>query len=76
MMDLKKSLKEEMDEELFTSRQICILLLYIILLKYFSPTSTLNWRLNSFVSRQGKGINKKNENSIIIIQDVAFSVLY
>ena len=34
--------------------------------KVFFPICTLTWRVNNYVSRQGKGINRRNENSIII----------
>ena len=37
--------------------------LYLLWLKYFSLLCTLTWRANNFVSRQGKGINRRNEGT-------------
>ena len=40
------------------------------------PICTLNWRVNNYVSRQEKVINRRNESTVFIIKIVAFSVLY
>ena len=34
--------------------------------KVFFPIGTLNWRVNNYVSRQGKGINRRNKNTTVI----------
>ena len=36
------------------------------------PILSLDWRVNNFVSRQGKGMNRRSESTIIIILFVAF----
>ena len=36
------------------------------------PICTLIWCVNNFVSRQGKGVNRRNESTIFIIKIVAF----
>ena len=31
------------------------------------PICTLNWRVNNYVTRQGKGIKRRNESTIIVL---------
>ena len=63
-MEKTRSMKEEMDGEVFIRHQSWHFSLYIIWLKYFTPFCTLNWRVNNFVSRQGGGIARRNESII------------
>ena len=37
------------------------------MIKVLFSICTLNWPVNNYVSRQGKGINRRNESTIIII---------
>ena len=37
-----------------------------IMIKVFFPICTLTWRVNSYVSRQRKGINRRNDSKIFI----------
>ena len=67
------SMKEEMDGEVFISHQSRHFSFIDKMMKVLFHTCTLIWRVNNYVSRQGKGINRRNESTIfIIIQFVAF----
>ena len=48
------------EEWLFPAR-VGIFSLWIMKLKYFSVICTLTWRVNNYISRQGKGIKRRNE---------------
>ena len=37
------------------------------MIKILLPVCTLTWRANSYVSRQGKSINRRNESTFTII---------
>ena len=39
----------------------------VVITKVIFANCTLTWRVNKYVSRQGKGINKRTENTRIII---------
>ena len=67
-------MKEEMDGEVFISRQSWRFLFVDNMIKEFFPICTLNWRVNNYVSRQGKAITRKNEITMIVIQN--FSVWF
>ena len=41
------------------------------MIKVLFPICTLNWRVNDYVSRQGKDINRRNENILMINNFVA-----
>ena len=65
MMEKTPSVKEEMDGMAFISRQSRHICFVIIMIKVLFPTlsiCTLTWRVNNYVSRQGKGINRRNES--------------
>ena len=47
-------MKEEMDGEVFISRQIRHDSFMDIMIKILFPICTLNWRVNNYVYRQGK----------------------
>ena len=59
--------KEEMDGEVFISRQSWHFPFINNMIKVLFPTFTVIWRVNNYVSRQGKCINTRNESTIIII---------
>ena len=59
--------KEEMDGEMFISRQRWNFSFIDNMIKVLFPICTLNWRVNIYVSCQGKGVNKKNESTTINI---------
>ena len=65
-MGKAQSMKKEMDGEVFISRQSRQFFIDNTI-KVLPPICTLNWRVNNFVSRQGKGINRRNESTMIII---------
>ena len=67
-------MKEGMDGEVFISRLSRYFSFINNMNKVFFPICTLNWRVNNYASRQGKGINRRNESTIIIIQIVAFGI--
>ena len=62
-----RSLKKEMDGEVFISRQSRHFLFINNMIKVFCPVCTSNWRVSNYISRQAKGINRRNESTIIII---------
>ena len=59
-------MKEEMDGEVFNSRQSRHFSFVDNLNEVIFPVCILNWRVNIYVPRQGKGINRGNESTIII----------
>ena len=61
-----RSMKEEMGGEVFISRQSWHFSSLGNMIKVLLPIYTLNWRLSTYVSRQGKGIKRTNENTINI----------
>ena len=50
-----------MDGRVFISRQSWHFHSNIRIMKVLYPNSTLTWRVNNYVSRQGKFKNKRNE---------------
>ena len=66
-MEKTRSMKEEMDGKVFISRQSWHFSFIDNINKVIFPICTLNWRVNIYVSRQGKSINKRNESTIVII---------
>ena len=75
-MEKTRSMKGEMHGEVFFSRQDCHFSFVYNMIKVLFPICTLNWRVDNYVSSQGKGINRKNEGTLIIRKIVAFSDLY
>ena len=67
-------MKEAMDRELFISRQSQRFSFVNEMIKVFFPIYTLNWRANNYVSRQGKGISRRNETTIMILQNVPLGI--
>ena len=67
MMEKTRSMKEEMDGDVFNYRQSRHFSFLDIMIKMLFPICTLNWRVINYVSHQGKGINKRNESTIIMI---------
>ena len=62
-MEKRRSVKEEMNGNVFISRQSRSFSFIDNMIKVLSPICTLNWHVNNYVSRQGKGINKRNESN-------------
>ena len=50
-------------EKLFISRQSRHFVFDVVICKVLFTICTLIWRVNNYVSRQGKSINRRNENS-------------
>ena len=61
------SMTEEMDGEVFIYHQSRHVSLMDYLVKVLFPICDLTWRVNIYVSRQRKGINKRNESNDTII---------
>ena len=66
-MERTQSMKEEMDGEVFIYRQSWHFSFIDNMIKVIFPIYTFNWRVNNYVSRQGKGINRRNGSTIFII---------
>ena len=60
-----RSMKEDMEREVFISCQSWYFSFIDNMIKVLLPFFTLTWRVNNYVSRQGKGINKRNVSTII-----------
>ena len=69
-------MKEKTDGQVFISRQSCRFAFLNNMIEVLFPICTLNWRSNNNVSRQGKGINRRNESTIDNLKVFAFSVLF
>ena len=57
------SIIEEMDGEVLFSRQSRHFSFIDKMIKVLLPICTLDWRVNNYVSRQGKGMNRGNEST-------------
>ena len=68
-----RSMKEEMGGMVFFSRQSWHFSFMDNMIKVVFSVCTLNWRVNNYVSHQGKGVNRRNEN-FINIYFVAFGI--
>ena len=60
-------LAQEMDGEEFISLQCRHFSFTDKMVKVLFSISTLSWRVNNYVSRQGKGSNRRKDNTIVII---------
>ena len=68
-------MKEEMDGEVFISRQSWHSSFIGNMTEVFSPLCTLIWPVNNYVSRQDRGINRRNESTIDIIKIVGYGTV-
>ena len=68
-------MQKKMDGEVFIYRQNRHFPFIDNKIKILLPFSTLNWRVNIYVSRQGKGINRRNESTITMFNFVAFGAV-
>ena len=59
-------MKEDLDGKVFISRQSRQFHFIANMKKLLFPISTLNWRVNNYVSRQGERLNRRNKSTIII----------
>ena len=75
MMEKTQSMKEEMDGEVYIPCQSRHFAFVDDMIKVIFPICTLNWRVNSYASRQRKGIKKRNESIILIINFLAFGTV-
>ena len=67
-MEKTWSMKEELDGEVFVSRQSRQFSFIVNnMIKVIFPICTLNWRVNNYVYHQEKGIKKRNETTFIFI---------
>ena len=63
-MEKTRSMTEEMEGEVFVSHQSWHFPFIDNMNEVLFPTCTLNWRVNNYVPRQGKGLNRRNESNI------------
>ena len=75
-LEKMRSMKEEVDGQEFISRQSQQYYFIDIMTNVFFPICTLNWRVNNYVSRQGKGIKRRIESTKIIIKIRSLLILY
>ena len=66
-MEKTRSSKEELDGEVFISRQSRQFSFIDNMINVLSSISTLNWRVKIYVSRQRKNINGRNGSTIFFI---------
>ena len=66
-MEKTRSMKEEMDREVFIFRQSRHVFFIDNIIFVLLAICTMKWRVNNYASRQGKGINRRNESIIIKI---------
>ena len=66
-MEKMRYMKEEMDGKAFISRQPWHFSFVNFMIKVTFPINNLTWYVNNYVSRRGKGINKKNESTKLIL---------
>ena len=66
-MEKTRSTKEEMDGDVFISRQSRHFSFIDKMIKVLFPICTLNWRVSNYVSHQGKDMNNKIESTINIV---------
>ena len=66
-MEKTRSMKEEMDGEVFISRQSRHFAFIDNMIKVFFPICTLKWYVNNYASHKGKFINRRNESTTIIL---------
>ena len=65
-MEKTRSVREDMNGKVYISRQSRHSFVNNMI-KLLFPICTLTWPVNNYVSRQGKGINRRKESTIIII---------
>ena len=75
-LEKTRSMEEEMDREVFVSRQSRFFILIDKMVEVLFPICTSIGRVNNYVSRQGKGINRRSESTVIIIWTCSLLVLY
>ena len=71
-MEKTRFLTEELDGRVFFSHQSRHYSFVNNMIKVLLPIRTLNWHVNNYVCRQGKGINRRNESSNNNIETAAF----
>ena len=62
-MEKTRPTKGKMVGEVFISRQSRYFFFVSSMIKVLLPIFTLTWGVNSYFSRQGKGIERRNENT-------------
>ena len=74
-MEETRSMEEEMDGEVFISRQIRHDSFMDIMIKVLFPICTLIWRVNNYVYRQGKVYIGENKVQIILFKLPPLSIV-
>ena len=64
-MEKTQPMREEMGRKVFISHQSRHSFFVSNMIQSLFPICTLNWRVNNYGSRQGKGINRRNESANI-----------
>ena len=78
-MEKTRSMKGKLDRKVFISRQSRHSSFIVNMFKVLFPNCTLSWRVNTYVSRQGKSINRRNESTDFIktcFNETVFYPLY
>ena len=57
-------MKEDVYRNVFISRQSRHFFFIVNIIKVLFPICILTWRVSNYVSRQGRGINRRNESII------------
>ena len=71
-MEKTQFMKEELDGEVFIFCQCWDSSFIAHMIKVLFPNWTLNQRVNNYVSRQGKGKNKRHESTNSILENYSF----
>ena len=75
-MEKTRSMREEVEVQVFTYRQSRHFSCVNIMIKVLFPTCTLTWRFNFYVSRQGKSRKRRNESTLILLLSLLFVALH
>ena len=70
-LEKTQPIREELEwKGVHFSPELAFLVFIVNLNKVLLPICTLTWRVNSSVSRQGKSINRRNQNTVIFMKIV------
>ena len=64
-MEKTRPIRERMDEKCLFPARVGIFPFLVDMFELLFSISTLTWRVNNYVSRQEKGINRRNESTNI-----------
>ena len=64
-LEKTQPIRERMEGKVFFPPESAIFVFLVNMIKVLFSICTLTWPVNNYVSRQGKGKNRRNESSII-----------